>query len=72
MYHFNIYDENGKEIQILVEECGNFLNLTPKGFGQCVSLDYYKGQLRVIINNKEHEEGNELAVVLDKEEAESV
>lgn len=63
--------ENNKEIEVAAEACGSFLNLTPAGYGQCVSIDCYGGKLRVHINNKEYP-NEPLSIVLDKEEVENV
>lgn len=63
---FILTDEEGNRLSVEVEECGTFLNLTPEGYGNPVSLDFYNGRLRLLVNTDPDEEE---PVIIDLESA---
>lgn len=45
-----------RSLPVDVEECGTFLNIRPSGYGNPVSLDFYEGKLRLLVNADPDEE----------------
>lgn len=40
----------GRELQVRVTAAGTFLHIHPEGYDNPVSLDYYDGRLRLLVN----------------------
>ena len=69
---FHLHDPvTGQTLAVEVVAVGTFLNLHPAGYGQPVSLDFYEGKLRVIVDPPDPDEEDPTVIELEPEPEEA-